>query len=78
MSQYVCQECRETVDSNAHRCPHCGYDAGESLRRKAGRQRKLGGLLCLLLVGIPIGLPLGLLGMWNQRKAKKQTVGTPA
>lgn len=78
MGQYVCQECRETVEKDAHRCPHCGYEAGEKLLKRSKREQKLGALLSLFIIGLPFGIPLILWGAWGKRRAKKRTVGVPA
>lgn len=78
MSQYVCQECRAEVDQEAHRCPHCGHEAGEKILKRAKRQQKIGIFLSLFIIGIPIGVPLLLWGGFWKRKAKKRTVGVTA
>ena len=80
MSEYVCQECREPVDPEASRCPHCSYDAadGENHMKRYRKNKRLGGLISLTLIGLPVGLLLFLQAQHHKKKAENATVAVEA
>lgn len=61
-----CPHCKSMVDKRASKCPHCGgtimspLGALWTLGIAIG---SAGGLLCILVITAPIGIPLLLLGM---------------
>lgn len=73
---YVCERCREELAGpDVSVCPHCHYDPGDELSTSAWRNRLTAGLLCLVIVGIPVA-PIF---FWRGRKrAKRAKTATPA
>lgn len=75
MSEYVCQQCRESVSESASACPHCGYKPGKSHRRWSWVHF----VLMIISFLSVIGFPLGLIFFWKARKHKKAAKNaTPA
>ena len=73
-----CQKCRETISTDAHRCPNCGYDpSGEnSLQRTV--TLVLGALLCFTGIGLPLGLWLILKAEREDEEAEQRTAAHPS
>lgn len=75
MSQYVCEQCRESVSESANRCPHCGYDPSKPHRR----WNWIHSILAILFFFTGIGIPVGYL-FWRRAKGhtKKADSASPA
>lgn len=73
-SEYVCEKCHGHVDAEASRCPNCGFDATDAPRRRAKRLGRIGVVLSLLLVTVPIGVPLVVYAKYRLRRAESATV----
>ena len=69
MSQFVCEECREEISPEASTCPHCGYEPSRSEELKAALILATGAVLCLTIIGLPIGLYLGYKGHQKRQQS---------
>ena len=61
-----CPHCKSMVDKRASKCPHCGgaiMSPLGALWMLGIAISSIGGLLCILIITAPIGIPILLLGM---------------
>lgn len=74
----ACLKCRSEIDTEASRCPECGYEP--SARKARGRKWMigLGGILTATVIGSVIGIPMILIGWWAGRRAAKRKPTTHA
>jgi hypothetical protein len=70
-SEYVCDQCRASIDAKAVVCPHCGYNPAGQIEREAGKRILLGTLLCLTVIGGVIGIPLIVSGYLHGKRAEE-------
>ena len=66
-----CSQCKETINTKAKTCPHCGYQPGVDLVAHAKKELGWGILATCSIIGSIIGIPLLFAGLWNYRKGKR-------
>lgn len=72
-SEFVCEQCRESIDGAASTCPHCGHDPGRSEELRAAGILGIAALLCLSVIGLPIGVYLGYKGYQKRTQVDEIT-----
>lgn len=75
MTELVCERCRESVADAAKNCPHCGYNPIAEAKQSVKWTGRIGALLCLTVIGVPLGIPMVFSAKRTVRKAKKRGVG---
>lgn len=68
-----CQQCQNEIEPHATRCPHCGYNPAQEGRIRRGMLKVVGFVLCISVVGAPIGIPLLWFADLQNRKAEQRT-----
>ena len=59
MSRAPCRKCHEEIPTGASKCSHCGYKGVEGTPlEKLARRWFYAWVLCITVIGIPVGLPL--------------------
>lgn len=75
MTDYVCEQCRESIDEAVTTCPYCGHEGAQISGIVGVVLLLLGGLLTMTVIGAIVGLPMMYFGY---RAVKRGGQASPA